>query len=85
MAKCHIRITSAMFPAFTASVRLRDMVVQVASKLVDEVWGEEVGEEWARRWTKRWTSSWSWCCEWLRGGCLATAGKAAISSSGQFV
>ena len=34
-----------MFPAFTASVRLRDMVVQVAGKLVDEVWGEEVGEE----------------------------------------
>ena len=46
MAKCHIRITSAMFPAFTASVRLRDMVVQLASKLVDEkVWGKEVGEE----------------------------------------
>ena len=34
-----------MFPAFTASVRLRDMVVQVASKLVDKVWGEEVGKK----------------------------------------
>ena len=50
MAKCHIKITSAMFPAFTASVRLRDMVVQVASKLVDEeVWGEEVVEEMGKR------------------------------------
>ena len=38
-----------MFPAFTASVRLRDMVVQVASKLVDEVWGEEVGEEMGKK------------------------------------
>jgi len=36
--------TSAMFPAFTASVRLRDMVMQVASKLVDKVSGEEVGD-----------------------------------------
>ena len=45
----HIRITSAMFPAFTASVRLRDMVVQVASKLVDEVWGEEMGEEMGKK------------------------------------
>ena len=49
MAKCHIRITSAMFPAFTASVRLRDMVMQVASKLLDEVWGEEVGEEMGKK------------------------------------
>ena len=38
-----------MFPAFTASVRLRDMVVQVASKLVDEVWGEEVDEEMGKK------------------------------------
>ena len=39
-----MRITSAMFPAFTASVRLRDMVMEVASKLVDKVPGEEVGD-----------------------------------------
>ena len=52
MAKCHIRITSAMFPAFTASVRLRDMVMQVVSKLVDEVWGEEMGEEMGKKMDK---------------------------------
>ena len=49
MAKCHIRITSAMFPAFTASVRLRDIVIEVANKLVDEFWGEEAGEEMGKR------------------------------------
>ena len=49
MAKCHIRITSAMFPALTASVRLRDMVVQVASKLVDKFWGEELGKEMGKK------------------------------------
>ena len=38
-----------MFPAFTASVRLRDMVMQVANKLMDEFWGEEVGEEMGKK------------------------------------